>query len=217
MTQITLPSNHIPYTKGAGWCAPVQKLHNGKNIDFVFEISLVPITWGPALDKFGHLGMSIDLTEKQQVKEELNSLYGATREAIPESWTRSYEEPKKKPILIKDIVFSEVWGEDYPNSLFLKIWEGKDKCFTKCFLITENGPLEMAPEEILQGSIVSVKFKVTISCVFNTLTKSATIGFQNKLTQVKVLEQGVGQRVEVNEEEAAFLEQKKQKMETLQQ
>jgi len=220
MTDISLPSKNIPYTKGAGWCAPVQQIQQtaeneiGKIIDVIYNISVVPTIWGPALDKFGHLGMSIDLTEKQNVKEELTELYEIAKGLIPKDWTHQFEEPKKKAIAIKDIIFSEVWGEEYPNSLFLKFWEGKDKMFTKCFLMTENGPLEMAPEEIFQGAIVSVKFKISISCVFNTITKSATLCFQNKLSQVKVLEQGVGQRVETNEEEAAFLEQKKQKMES---
>jgi len=76
--------------------------------------------------------------------------------------------------------------------------------------VSINGDVTMNPLTFPQQLPTTQVIKV----VFNTLTKSATLCFQNKLSQVKVLEQGVGQRVETNEEEAAFLEQKKQKMES---
>lgn len=201
---IILPIQPIKYTKGNGWCTPVRFTKNGKEQDYYHEISMVINSWGPALDKYGNLGMSVDLTDKPQAKDLLDKVYNEAKEAVPAAWTAKE----------KNVVFSEPWSEDYPNSLFLKFWQANDTMFTKCVHLTENGFKEITPEEIKQGSLVSVKFKITISCLVDTKTKSASLTFQNKLTMVKVMEMGAGQTVTLTEEEVAYLETKKQKLES---
>lgn len=208
---IKLPDEVIKYTKGAGWAAPVRQVVDERETDVVFNILVVPSTWGPAMDKFNNLGMSIDLTEKQEVKEKLEEIYKLAKEAIPKKWF-VHKEDKKKPLEVTP-VFTDQFSGEHPNSLFLKFWENKDETYwTKCYDV-QNGVVEIAPQEIQQGAVVSVKFKISLSCKIDTQTKTASVNFQHKLIQVKVLEQGTGPKVVVDEEEQQYLDMKRQKTE----